>query len=75
MSEVLVGGDKDFLLVRHLVLRGSQRAIGRSLAVEVQRRFMQAPLDGDPLRLAAPTLVRPETGRNTPPAWKESLKF
>jgi hypothetical protein len=53
MSEVLVGGDKDFLLVRHLVLRGSQRAIGRSLAVEVQRRFMQAPPDGDPLRLRA----------------------
>jgi hypothetical protein len=47
MNGILVGGPDDFLLVRHLVLRGTQRAIGRALAVEVTRWFVQGPAPVD----------------------------
>src|SRR5215831_19158768 len=40
-DKVIAGGEKDFLIVRHVVLRGSNEAIGQSLA-EMARQRHQA---------------------------------
>ena len=40
-DKVIAGGEKDFLIVRHVVLRGSNAAIGQSLA-EIARQRHQA---------------------------------
>jgi hypothetical protein len=47
MNFLAAGGIDDFMLVRHLVLRGSQFEIGRALASEVAGSFLQAPPPAD----------------------------
>ena len=49
VDSIAAGGTEDFVLVRHLVLRGSQFEIGRALALEVLGSFLQAPAPTDPL--------------------------
>ncbi len=50
-NRVVAGGPKDFLEVRHLVLRGSNEAIGRELASIAKSEFKVEPAPSkDPLR-------------------------
>jgi hypothetical protein len=50
-DEVVAGSDKDFLLVRHVVLLGSNEAIGRELAEIARQRHQGSPLSSqDPFR-------------------------
>ncbi len=51
-ERIVAGGEADELLVHHLVLRGSDRAIGRHLGELVRGRYGLHPQgDDDPLRL------------------------
>ena len=47
-ERVVAGGQDDFMTVRHLQLRGSQRAIGRKLAEIAQSRHGVQPVRVDP---------------------------
>ena len=49
MKSVVAGGTDDFLLARHLRLRGTQAEIGRALAEEVQEAFPPVPVVAEPL--------------------------
>jgi hypothetical protein len=50
-DRVIAGGPKDFLEVRHLVLKGTNEEIGRALAVLARERFQVKPEPSpDPLR-------------------------
>jgi predicted choloylglycine hydrolase len=50
-DRVVAGGPKDFLEVRHVVLKGSNADIGRALATLARERFRTEPLpSSDPLR-------------------------
>jgi hypothetical protein len=50
-DKIVAGSEKDFLLVRHIVLRGSNEAIGRELAEIARQRHQGSPLPSqDPLR-------------------------
>ncbi len=51
VNSIVAGGTEDFLLVRHLVLRGSQHEIGRALAEESLRSFPPVPALGGPTPL------------------------
>jgi len=53
-DEVVAGGPRDFLEVRHLVLKGSNREIGRALAAIARKRHQLKPAaSSDPLRTRA----------------------
>jgi hypothetical protein len=53
-DRVVAGGEKDFMEVRHLVLKGSNEAIGRALADIARERFrVSPPASPDPLRTRA----------------------
>jgi hypothetical protein len=53
-DQVIAGGPKDSLEVRHLVLRGSNEAIGRALAQLARERYQVQPQKStDPLRTRA----------------------
>ena len=53
-ERVVAGGPDDSVTVRHLVLAGSQRAIGARLTALAQERYAWAPRQGiDPRRTAA----------------------
>src|SRR5436190_24367854 len=43
-DRVVAGGPKDFLEVRHVVLKGSNEDIGRALATLARERFQAKPL-------------------------------
>jgi Acyl-coenzyme A:6-aminopenicillanic acid acyl-transferase len=47
-SAVLAGGPTDFMTVRHLAVRGSQREIGRALALEAREHFPDASVGVEP---------------------------
>src|SRR5262249_8480643 len=50
-DQVVAGSEQDFLLVRHVVLRGSNEAIGRELAEIARQRHQGSPLSSqDPFR-------------------------
>src|SRR3954452_2312301 len=54
LDKVVAGGPKDFLEVRHLVLKGTNEQIGRALATIARERFdVGAPPSSDPLRTRA----------------------
>ncbi|MEV0424598.1 C45 family peptidase [Streptosporangium canum] len=46
---VVAGGHRDFMTVRHMVLRGSQEQIGRALAEEARANAGWRPTETDPL--------------------------
>ena len=53
-DKVVVGGEKDFMEVRHLVLKGANEEIGRALATVAKERFEFKPLaSSDRLRTRA----------------------
>jgi len=53
-DRVIAGGPQDFMEVRHLVLRGSNRVIGRALAAVARERHHLKPVaSSDPLRSRA----------------------
>jgi hypothetical protein len=53
-NEVVAGGPQDFMEVRHLVLRGSNREIGRALAaVASERHHLKPAISSDRLRCRA----------------------
>src|SRR5262249_45649332 len=53
-DKVIAGGPKDFMEVRHLVLKGSNREIGRALAAVARKRHQLKPAaSSDPLRSRA----------------------
>jgi hypothetical protein len=53
-DRVVAGGPKDFMEVRHLVLQGSNEAIGRALASVARDRFGVRPVpSADPFRTRA----------------------
>jgi hypothetical protein len=47
-NQVVAGGPDDFMTVRHLLVRGSPRDIGRALALEATERFPLAEVPLDP---------------------------
>jgi hypothetical protein len=53
VDEVIAGGPDEFMLVRRLVLAGTQVAIGRVLAEEARRTYDWSPVPADPLMAAA----------------------
>lgn len=48
-TSIVAGDRNDFMTVRHLILRGSQRDIGRALAAEIQASSDWQPRTLDPL--------------------------
>lgn len=53
-DKVVAGGPKDFLEVRHLVLKGTNEQIGRALATIARERFeVEAPASPDRVRTRA----------------------
>ncbi|WP_163509677.1 C45 family autoproteolytic acyltransferase/hydolase [Fodinicola acaciae] len=48
-TSIVAGGRNDFMTVRHLVLRGGQREIGRALALDIQAASDWQPRAVDPL--------------------------
>ena len=46
--DVIAGGPDDFMTVRHLAVRGTQRDIGRALALEASERFPEAEVEVEP---------------------------
>jgi hypothetical protein len=52
-TSIVAGGRNDFMTVRHLVLRGSQREIGQGLAQELQATSSWQPTALDPVMAQA----------------------
>jgi hypothetical protein len=51
-DRIVAGTEQDFMIVRHLVLKGSNEAIGQALAeIARQRHRVQIPASHDPLRV------------------------
>ncbi|MEJ3653520.1 C45 family peptidase [Actinomycetes bacterium KLBMP 9759] len=46
-TDIVAGGDTDFMTVRRITARGSQREIGRELALAAQRTYGWAPQPAD----------------------------
>jgi Acyl-coenzyme A:6-aminopenicillanic acid acyl-transferase len=52
-TEIVAGGNADFMTVRHVTASGSQADIGRALAAEARRTYGWAPAPADPRKAHA----------------------